>query len=140
MTGTSEYIAWFNMKKRCYDIKDNRYKNYGKRGIKVCKKWMKFEEFIKDMGLKPSLKHSLDRIDNNGNYKPGNCRWATDALQSNNRTSNTKITFKNKTKTMAEWAEFLGFKQSTLCMRLTKYKWPIEKAFTRPIGRWIDGK
>lgn len=81
-----EYRAWCHMKTRCYNPNTNRWQFYGGRGIKVCKKWLKsYKVFLADMGRKPTLKHSLDRINNNGNYKPSNCRWATDIEQWENR-------------------------------------------------------
>ena len=89
MVGTSEYTAWGNMKRRCYNEKGKRYKDYGGRGITICASWLDqeygFLNFFRDMGKKPSSKHSIDRIDNDGNYEPSNCRWSTMKDQNNNR-------------------------------------------------------
>ena len=77
-TGSSEYAAWARMKSRCYYEKDVRYEHYGGRGVTVCKRWLhSYESFLADMGRKPSKQHSLDRINNDANYSPSNCRWAT---------------------------------------------------------------
>lgn len=80
------WITWHNMKSRCYDKNRPNYENYGGRGIKVCDNWVfDFEEFLKDMGDRPSDKHSIDRIDNNGNYEPSNCKWSTRVEQNSNK-------------------------------------------------------
>ena len=84
------YITWLAMLQRCNNPNDNEYKNYGGRGISICKSWTKFENFLKDMGKRPK-ELTLDRINNDGNYEPGNCRWATRAEQAQNRKS-TKLT------------------------------------------------
>ena len=85
MVGSAEYTTWCALKSRCNTKTDKRFHDYGGRGIKVCDGWLKFEGFYADMGDKPSPNHSIDRIDNDGNYEPGNCRWATTEQQSRNK-------------------------------------------------------
>lgn len=133
LSKTPEHKAWTHMRARCNNPNNNRFKNYGARGIKVCHRWLNsFEAFYSDMGPRPSKKHSLDRIDNDGDYTPDNCRWATNRQQVNNMTRNVMIEYGGTTKTMSQWARHFGFKPSTLGARLRK-GWPIEKALTTPV-------
>lgn len=115
------------MKQRCFTSTSIDYKNYGARGITICKEWNDFQTFINDM--LPSYKQglTLDRIDVNGNYEPSNCRWATKLEQNNNRRDNCKLTYDGRTMNLPEWARELNIKRSTLAQRLYVYKWPIEK-------------
>ncbi len=85
LSDTAEYTIWNAMRQRCENPKQKAYKNYGGRGIEVCKRWLKFENFYADMGPRPSRKYSIDRIYNDGNYEPGNCRWATASDQQRNK-------------------------------------------------------
>lgn len=125
------YGCWLAMKDRCYREKHEHYARYGGRGILVCERWRNsFENFLKDMGPRPSLKHSLDRHPNaNGNYEPGNVRWAIAKEQQRNMRSNHPIEFRGETKLLVEWAEIVGIKSNTIRMRLVK-GWSVEKALT----------
>ena len=118
MFGTPEHRSWSKMHRRCRDRNNNRYHLYGGRGIKVCARWSDFMLFLKDMGPKPDPRHTIDRIDGNGDYAPGNCRWATFTTQARNRRSNRVVTAFNQTRTMAEWAETIGMDVRTLWSRL----------------------
>lgn len=121
--GTPEYRVWKSMIKRC------KYEKYwAGRGIKVCRRWAtSFTNFLEDMGPKQS-KESLDRIDNDGDYEPGNCRWATRVTQSRNTRANRLITYDGVTRTVAEWAEVRGIKYMTLYYRLFHYGWDTKRA------------
>ena len=128
---TKVYYAWERILQRCENPKRSGYKNYGGRGISVCEKWHKFENFFSDMGHPPTPTHSIDRINNNGNYEPNNCRWATAKEQNNNSRSNNFVEFNGQRKTLTQWSEIIGISRHTLRQRL-KW-WPVEKAFTVPV-------
>lgn len=112
-TGTLAYRIWRCMKNRCTNPNVPHYGRYGGRGIKVCERWEKFENFFADMGAAPAGM-SIDRLDSNGNYEPGNCRWATMTEQNNNRRSNRFIVYAGKRMTLAQVAEQTGLAQSTV--------------------------
>ncbi len=127
-----EYQAWYAMLKRCYNPKIKHYIHYGGRGIRVCERWHKFENFLKDMGPRPSLNlfsYSLDRIDNDGNYEPSNCRWASPKQQGANRRTNVYLEFKGRKMIISEWAKYLGFKDSCIRERL-RHGWSIERTLS----------
>lgn len=107
LTGTKEWLTWMAMKDRCYHPGSTSYYNYGARGIRVCESWMVFENFFADMGLCPPG-HSIDRIDNNGNYEPSNCRWASKDTQSNNKRNAILITVDGLTMSAKQWSNHLG--------------------------------
>lgn len=104
----SEYRTWIQMRVRCRTKTNKMYKDYGGRGIKVCERWGSYKNFIEDMGPRPSPKHSLDRIDNNGDYSPENCRWTDMKAQSNNTRRNRILEHNGQKKSVAQWADHYG--------------------------------
>jgi len=133
MTQTSEYAAWHAMVQRCSVKTNQSYSNYGGRGIKVCDRWLgNFNNFLLDMGKKPTPAHSLDRIDNNGNYEPSNCRWATKVEQGNNRRDNKTVTYDGVTRTLAMWSRIYFGNSYTVSRRL-KSGWSVERTLNTPI-------
>jgi hypothetical protein len=128
-----EYRVWTHMKARCTNPRDNSYSRYGGRGIKVCDRWLNsFENFLSDMGLRPSSAHSIDRVDNDGNYTPRNCVWATKQVQCRNQRTNHKITFATQTLVLTDWASKIGISAPTLRHRLGILGWSVERALTTP--------
>ena len=132
MTGTSEYKAWKSMKNRCFNPNYQYYSHYGGRGIKVCDRWLNSDNFLADMGTKPSPKHSIDRIDNDGDYCPENCRWATKAEQDNNKRNNHLITINDVTLTITQWEKKMGYGENVIFMRL-KLGWTEFDAVMTPV-------
>lgn len=131
------YSSWKAMLKRCRYKKHQAFKNYGGRGIKVCNRWQtSFQAFLEDMGERPSKKMCIDRINNDGDYEPGNCRWASMKEQQRNRRGNVRITFQDETMTEAEWARKIGISQTALKRRLDM-GWDIADALTRPAQKGI---
>lgn len=128
-----EYRVWAGMKQRCENPKQKSYKNYGARGIKVHQPWSEsFESFISDIGRRPSPKHSLERINNDGDYCPENCIWATRDIQNRNSRHNAWLTYNGETLCIKDWALKLGIDISTLRCRLRT--WPLEKTMTEPLN------
>lgn len=134
MSHSREYRSWSAMKTRCSPRnRKNPHLYYG-RGIRVCKRWEKFENFFADMGTRPP-NTTLDRIDVNGNYKPGNCRWASHKTQQNNKRSNIRVSFNGEMKTLSEWDNSVGLPPGTVGNRINRRGWNIHQALTRPL-RW----
>lgn len=123
------FISWQSMIWRCTNENRKDYPRYGGRGISVCERWQKFENFLADMGLKQEG-YSLGRIDNDGGYAPENVRWETGRQQARNRSSNRVVSYQGKELTLAGWAEITGIDRTTLAWRI-KAGWPIEKVMSR---------
>jgi hypothetical protein len=136
---TCEYSIWQAMVQRCTNPNNKGYLKYGGRGIGVCDRWREYENFLADMGRRPSDSHSLDRINNDKGYEPSNCRWATLIEQANNTRTNKHLTFRGRTQTVADWAREIGIKQNTLVGRIRK-GWSVEKALTAPIDVFMQSK
>jgi hypothetical protein len=134
LSKTVEYGIWRGIKRRCFEPDNLSYKSYGAAGITICDRWrFSFANFLADMGPRPSPKHSVDRYPNQrGNYEPGNCRWATQTQQMNNKITNANISFNGFTMTLAEWSRRLGLSDSALANRLKK--WPLEVAMNPTIN------
>lgn len=129
---SSEYSIWMNMRARCNNPRNTSYDRYGARGIRVCDRWESdFLNFLEDMGRRPSPDHSIDRHDNDGDYTPDNCRWATRKEQCRNRRSSKFIEFRGHSKTVAEWAELIGVPPHIIHGRLSR-GWTIHRALTFP--------
>ena len=126
LTGTPTKRVWDHMNTRCYNKNSKDYKNYGGRGITVCKHWEKFENFLEDMGRKPP-KLTIERKDNSRGYSPDNCRWATLKEQQRNRRDNLIINYQGKSQCLSAWAEELKVCYSTLYGRIKRY--PPQIAF-----------
>jgi hypothetical protein len=131
MSETRTYRIWCSMYTRCNYQKNVSYKNYGGRGITICERWRSFENFFADMGHPPSDKHSIDRVNNDGNYEPSNCRWATPNEQAGNSRNAIRLTFGGLTFSISEWSRRTGLKRATINARIEK-GWSAERALTTP--------
>lgn len=127
-----EYKCWLNIKLRCRNPKIKQYDKYGGRGIDICEEWFNsFKSFFDHIGKRPSRKHSVDRINNDGNYEPGNVRWATVKEQANNRSSNVEIEYDGHTLNITQWAELLNVRPQLINSRL-KRGYSIADALCHP--------
>lgn len=152
---TMERQSWNNMLQRCYNPKSNSYKYYGAKRVRVCRQWKNnFQQFLADMGPRPSAKHSLDRYpDPHGNYEPTNCRWATKRQQALNKRDTVKVLWKGEMMPLAEFAALIGVNARMISKRIER-GWDIEHAMTTPSNArcksslrgkpeypadWIDG-
>lgn len=138
-TKTRLFKIWEAMHERCERNTHKHYKNYGARGICVCADWKEYKPFrdwAMSNGYADNL--SIDRIDNDGNYKPKNCRWATTKEQQNNRRTNHRLTWRGETKTISEWSEATGLNKTTIKERINM-GWTVEKALSTPVRRRTKG-
>lgn len=124
---SATYTAWRSMRVRCTEPKVKSFRHYGGRGIKVCERWQKFENFLADMGERPSPKHSLDRIDVNGHYEPGNVRWATPTEQQGNRRTAHRLEYNGVIYSLAALSRLAGCGEEVLRWRLNA-GWSIKEA------------
>ena len=131
MAGTPTYLSWQHMKQRCFNPKNQSYANYGGRGITVCDRWLKFENFYADMGVRPDGM-SLERKENNGDYEPNNCRWATQQEQTCNTRRTRRVEWNGRIQTMTAWAVELGLRPNCVIKRLGYLGWTMERALGLP--------
>jgi len=138
---TGEHRCWQAMKRRCLDPKHSHFLYYGGKGIEVCDRWANsFENFLADMGPKPTPKHTLDRYPNrSGNYEPSNCRWATRLQQSANRDCTIQVEYGGETVRLTDLCRRLNLDPKVFDNRL-RLGWNIERAISQPVGKPIPGR
>jgi hypothetical protein len=138
-----EYQIWRQMLARCHRPGCVGYENYGGRGISVCERWREFVNFYNDMGPRPSRDYSIDRIDNDGDYQPGNCRWATRSVQQRNkrRTLTSRrfriVEWNGEALSLAEWARRLNISYGAICYRF-RQEWPLQRALSPEKNTFCD--
>ena len=127
---TRLYRIWHTMKNRCYNCNSKRYNDYGSRGIEVCNEWLNDFSAFRDWSIQNGYQEHLtiDRINNDGNYEPNNCRWVSNVEQQNNKRNSVYIQYRGETKTLAQWSKILNKPYNTLRNRLQR-GWSIEQAF-----------
>lgn len=130
---TAEFRVWGHMRGRCSNPTDAAYANYGGRGIKVCERWGSFENFLADMGERPTPQHTIERKNNDKGYAPDNCIWASRIVQANNRRSSKSLTANGQTMTISAWAKHKGMPYHTLYDRLQRMS--VEDALSLPLRR-----
>lgn len=129
-----EYDAWSNIIQRCTNPAHPNFKHYGGRGVSVCDRWRSYDDFLADVGLRPSPRHTIERADNERGYEPGNARWATWAEQARNRRTSRLLTAQGVTMNIADWAARLGVCTSVLIYRIDRAGWSVERAVSTPPG------
>ena len=139
MSGTPEHRIWKHMMGRCYTPTDHKYPIYGGRGITIDVRWHRFENFLADMGPRPSPIHSIERVDNHGPYSPQNCIWADIKTQARNKRTVLKYSYYGQVKTLPEWAEITGISRNNLYHRIVTLKWPVSLAFTIRVKKKLSG-
>ena len=128
-----EYKVWASMKSRCHDSSREGYQNYGGRGIRVCKRWLEsFDAFLEDMGPRQSGRHSIDRIDPNGHYEPGNCLWVTGEVQANNTRRSVRLEHEGVVRTAAQWGREWCLCAAVVAKRID-LGWDAERIRTTPV-------
>lgn len=125
-------VIWQGIRFRCENKDAKAYPSYGGRGIYLCERWQDFNNFMADLGFRPSIGHSLDRIDNDGPYSPENCRWATRVEQQNNMRRNLILMLNGEAKTASQWSKDIGISQRVLSARV-KLGWSDERVLTTPV-------
>lgn len=134
---TKLYEVWKSIKQRCLNPKNKAYHNYGGRGITICDEWANDFNSFYEWSMENSYKEGLtiDRINNNGNYEPSNCRWTTKIVQCNNTRVNNYVTINNETKSLADWCRYYNVSYSLVSQRIYKFHWDKIKALTTPVKR-----
>jgi hypothetical protein len=128
---TPEYYAWAHMIERCENPRNPQWSDYGGRGIAVCARWRaRFQNFLADVGPRPSPQHSIDRLENNGNYEPGNVAWRTRAEQNRNTRRTILLTYGGETLCAKDWAKRLGLCSGQVITWRLKHGWSLEEALT----------
>ena len=135
-TRTRLYVIWCHMIERCENVNSTRYADYGGRGIRVCDEWKDFAVF-RDWAVENgySSELSIDRLNNDGDYEPSNCKWSTRKEQGNNKRNNRLLTYKGRTQTMTQWADEIGMNPDTFKYRIY-LGWSVERAIEEPIRKW----
>ena len=133
MTETREYETWRGIKARCLNPNEPGYRYYGGRGITIHQSWKSsFEQFLADVGPRPSEKHTIERLDNNVGYEPGNVIWANRYVQGSNKRNNRRLEFRGQSRTIAEWGRIVGIDRRQIATRIDRLGWSVEKALSTP--------
>jgi len=135
---TPEYGVWQGMLRRCDNPRMRAFRDYGARGIKVCRRWKGvngFVNFLADMGKRPSPRHTIERKNASGNYSPTNCQWLHRSEQNNNKRTSVVLTLNGKTMTVRDWSRETGISKSLIAARIKRLGWSVKEALTRPVKR-----